>query len=166
MSEDIKEVTEVTEKVYTPEETESYVKKLREENKKIRLELSQKVEAEAEAKKKALEEQGKYKELYEVKEKEFSETAKTLEQLKAERDEALKVKEDFIKEQKSVYLKDLPEDHLKVADKLDLDGLKKYRELYDKSLTKTDKSMSVDKVKFPKFENNAWKAELSKLNRS
>ena len=58
-------VVETTPK-YTQQETEDYIKGLRSENAKLRKESDSKLEKEKEAKKLALEEQGKYKELYET----------------------------------------------------------------------------------------------------
>lgn len=72
MSEDIKqEVAEAAKgseeqkSEYTQEQTQEYITKLRKENEKLRKDLSAKLEAEQAEKQKALEEQGKYKELYE-----------------------------------------------------------------------------------------------------
>ncbi len=64
---EVKEVKELAPKdEYTPEQTKAYVKKLRTENEKLRKDSDKKLEQEREAKKTALEEQGKFKELYET----------------------------------------------------------------------------------------------------
>lgn len=119
-----------------------------------------------EIEKKKLEEDGKYKELYEAKEKEFSETFKTLEQLKAERDEAVKVKDSFIETTRNELLKDLPDEHKELAKQLDLESLRKYVELNGKKQIKTDKMMDVNKVKTTtSYSNNPWVAELAKIRK-
>lgn len=94
MSEDIitKEVSEETkpiEKVetesnYSKEETDAYIKKLRSENEKLRKESEKKIEQEKEAKQKLLEEQGKYKELYEQTLKEAEATKSKVDSIKKE----------------------------------------------------------------------------------
>jgi len=67
-------VVETTSK-YTQEQTDSYIKKLRSENEKLRKESEARLTKEQQAKKEALAEQGKYKELYEMSLKD-AETAK------------------------------------------------------------------------------------------
>lgn len=87
MSEDIitEQVAEATEKPkevvetapkYTQEEDAAYIQKLKKENEKYRKDFEKKLDQEKEAKKIALEEQGKYKELYEKTLKDV-ETSKT-----------------------------------------------------------------------------------------
>lgn len=162
MSEDIKkEVSEEIKQSHTPEETQLYIKQLREENKEVRLKLEAKLQEEAEAKKKALEEQGKYKELYESKDKEISETVKRLEELQKERDEAVKVRDSFIENTRNDLLKDLPEEHKEIAQSLDLEKLRRYKELIGVK-SKTDKATDVKpKVSFKPV--SPWKEELSKI---
>jgi chromosome segregation ATPase len=119
-----------------------------------------------ETEKKALEEQGKYKELYETKDKEFTEVAKTVEQLKLERDEALNKMTAFEKAQREILTKDLTEDEKALTTKLDLDELSKYVKLVGR--TKTDKITNVNsnnKSGYQYDPNSAWKTELNKIQR-
>jgi len=71
------EVVETTPK-YTPAETDIYLKKLRSENEKLRKDSDKKLEQEKEANKLILEEQGKYKELYETTLREAEATKATI----------------------------------------------------------------------------------------
>lgn len=112
---------------------------------------------------KALEEQGKYKELYETKEKEFSEVAKTVETLQKERDEALNKMTSFEKAQREALTKDLTEDEKALTTKLDLDELSKYVKLVGR--TKTDKITNVNSNKPKSYSNNPWLEELAKIRK-
>lgn len=115
-----------------------------------------------EAEKKALEEQGKYKELYEVKEKEFSEVAKTVEQLKVERDSALKKLTDFENSQREELYKQLPnEEAVEIGKNLGLEELRKYVNLL--GIKRTDKNVNPQVKKVASKTTSAWEQELKNI---
>jgi hypothetical protein len=127
---------------------------------KKRDELKKKLEDEAKAK---AEEQGKFKELYESTVPKITEFEKTIEQLRLEKEQALKVKNDFEKEQRESLLKDLPDgDEKEIGSKLDLMDLRKYVELHKKQESKKHNSTSVGGKKGE--EKPKTLAEWRKLN--
>lgn len=165
MSEDIKNVSEETKNEYSQEETQNYIKKLREENKEIRTKLQERLNAEAEAKAKALEEQSRYKELYESvnpKLKEFEEKLTKTEQEKEDYLSKLKAVEDSTKKE---LIEELSDEHKAIASKLPLEDLREYVKINRKQTVKTDKIKTVGEIKKPYETNSVWKQELSKIGK-
>lgn len=116
-----------------------------------------------EAEKLRAEEQGKYKELYESTVPKLSEFEKTVEQLRLEKDEALKEKEEFIKTQRDELLKDLPEGDIReIGSKLSLMDLRKYVDLNKKQESKKHTSTSIGSNGTDKPKTfNEWKKKHS-----
>lgn len=174
MSEDIKNVSEETNLNKTPEEikhmyelgeTQEYIKQLREQNKQVRLKLQERLDAEAAEKAKLLEEQGKYKELFESvnpKLKEFEEKLTKTEKEKEEYLSKLKAVEDSTKKE---LMEELSDEHKAIASKLPLEDLREYVKINRKTTVKTDKIKTVGEIKKPYETNSVWKQELSKIGK-
>ena len=133
---EIKEVAEVAPK-YTEQETDSYIKKLRSENEKLRKESLSKLEKEKEAKKQAMEEQGKYKELYE----------NTLKEAEAEKSKVVNIEK---RNALRLALRDAQAKHPEL-----LEGLFKTNDGWSFELDETGKIVDLDNVLKPVAEKYA-----------
>lgn len=161
MSDDIKQEVDTSEIEKIKQEAEFYkaeAKKAFEKRDQLKKELEEREQ-------KALEEQNKYKELYESlnpKLKEFEEKLAKTEQEKEEYLSKLKSVEDSTKQE---LMAELSDEHKAIASKLSLEDLREYVKINRKQTVKTDKIKTVGEIKKPFEPNSIWKEELSKIGK-
>lgn len=158
--------------------SDEYIKELREENKKWRIEksnleneLNEFKKLQQSEKEKELQEQNKFKELAEAKEKTLNEKVVEMENLKKQIEELSETKKQYDDFQKSVreeLLSKLDENHKAIANDLTIDKLKTYVELnskghnYDKSRS-GGLSFNTDGKKWEDFTSKELQ-EIEKVN--